>query len=64
MNATIYLHSSKEANWEIGQSLGLTGAALQMFKHALCEVKVDVEVDPKTGLATIVAVNDWLVVQP
>lgn len=65
MKATIYLHSSKEANLEIGQKLGLAGLGpdgsidepIHTFMFTCYEVKVDLEVDPATGEAEIVAVD-------
>ncbi len=58
MRADIYLHGSKESNYETGQELGLKGKALEYFCYACYEVKVTVEVNEKTGAATIVAVDD------
>jgi hypothetical protein len=56
MRATIYLHSSKESNYELGEKLGLSGDALRLFSFALCEVKVDVDVE-SDGNCRIVAVD-------
>jgi hypothetical protein len=64
VRANIYLHSSKQANWELGEKLGLTGEALMMFRHACAEVKATVEVDPATGVATIVGVDNWALCLP
>jgi hypothetical protein len=58
MTATIYLHGSKEENLEIGTELGLTGEALDMFKYAAYEVKLTLDVNVKTGEATITHVDD------
>lgn len=57
MTATIYVHKDKESNYDLGRKLGLTGEALEMFCYACLEVKLTVEVDPKTGLATITHVD-------
>lgn len=56
--AVVYLHANKEGMWELGEQLGLTGEALQMFRHACTEVKVELSVDETTGEATIVKVDD------
>lgn len=58
MTATVYVHSDKESNYDTGQRLGLTGEALDMFLFACCEVKLTLDVDPDTGLATITHVDD------
>lgn len=58
----MYLHSSKESNYELGKQIGLRGNALKYFVYALYEVMFDVEVDPETGAATIVAVDGMFVV--
>lgn len=57
MITTCYLHSDKETMWELGEKLGLKGEAVMMFRHALCEVKIEMDVDPTTGSATIVKVD-------
>jgi hypothetical protein len=49
MRVEIYLHSSKEQNLETGARLGLTGDALTFFKYLAYEVKLEYDVDPKTG---------------
>ena len=61
MVATIYLGSSKESNTEIGAELGLTGEALDQFAYAAYEVKLTLDVDMNTGLATITHVDDRVV---
>lgn len=43
--------------WEKGEEIGLSGDALQMFRHALDEVEMELEVNMTTGLARIVGVN-------
>lgn len=58
MKITVYLHSSKESNYETGKQAGLEGDALEYFMYACYEVKVDLDVDKKTGQAKIVAVDD------
>ena len=65
MRTNLYLHASKESNYEKGQELGLLGEPLELFTYACYEVKVTVEVNAATGAATIVAVDDKpLVVHP
>lgn len=55
---TTYLHSNKEDMYDIGQSLGLTGSALDQFMYALYEVEFDLEVDTVTGDYTIKNVKE------
>ena len=52
-----YLHSDKDTMYELGRKLGLTGEALSQFKYACCEVKVDIIVDTRDGLAHITQVE-------
>lgn len=54
----IFVHTSKESNFELGERLGLTGEALQNFKYACYEVKLSVDVDMETGDVEIVEVDD------
>lgn len=54
----IFVHTSKESNFELGERLGLTGEALENFKYACYEVKLSVLVDMETGDTEIVAVDD------
>lgn len=57
MNTTIYLHSNKEAMYNIAQELGLSEEASKNFKYACYEVAIELEVNRQTGEAKIVAVN-------
>ena len=57
MITTAYLHSSKDANYEKGQELGLSEKALKLFMFALYEVELEVDVNEETGEATILKVN-------
>jgi hypothetical protein len=57
LEADVYLHSSKETNYEQGRSMGLTGAALDNFMYACYEVRIGLEVDAETGDAVIVSVD-------
>lgn len=56
---TAYLHGSKEAMWDKGEAIGLSGEALGRFSFALYEVEVEVEleVNEETGEANIIRVN-------
>ena len=56
MKAKVYLHSSKESMWELGEKLGLKGEALGMFKYACCEVEVEIEVS-ESGEEKIIKVD-------
>lgn len=53
----VYIGADKEQMLDTGERLGLTVDAMAMFRHALNEVVVDLEVDMKTGLCEIVAVD-------
>ena len=55
----MYLHSSKEGNYEEGQDeFGLQGQALENFRCALYEVEFDVELDMESGETIIKKVNN------
>jgi hypothetical protein len=58
LTINIYAHSNKETNYDTGQRFGLEGEALEAFMYAGYEEKLTYEVDPKTGRATLVMVND------
>lgn len=57
MQTTIYVHSSKSNNADIGRSIGLAGEALENFCYACYDVALEVDVDEKTGKATIISVD-------
>ena len=57
---TLYAYCSKETNWSKGESLGLTGEALQLFVH-FEEVPLNVEVG-EDGAVTILACDGRAVV--
>ena len=57
MRTTVYLHSSKESMYEKGVSLGIQGDALDMFKYALSEVVVEIEVNEATGIVEIFGIK-------
>lgn len=56
MKATIYVGSDKDSMWEKGEELGLSGDALRMFRHAACEVRLELDVSDD-GSAKIIAVD-------
>lgn len=64
MIATIYLHSDKDSNADLAIKLGLNDEAARMFIYACHEVKVDLDVNPETGEAKIVRVDDREVADP
>lgn len=57
VTTTIYLHSSKDSNYNKGRTLGLTGKALDMFLFAGYEVALELKVDTETGAAEIMKVD-------
>jgi hypothetical protein len=57
MTIRAYVHADKGKMWELGEKHGLTGDALLMFRHALTELVITLEVIPETGVASIVAVD-------
>ena len=44
--------------YEAGEKAGLTHDVLEYFKYACYEVKVELDVDDKTGSAKIIKVED------
>jgi hypothetical protein len=58
-----YLHSSRDAMWELGEKLGLKDDVLRYFSYSCCEVKVELGVNLETGESKIVAVDDRPVVE-
>lgn len=57
IRTTVYVHGSDETMWDLGEKLGLKGEVLSMFSHAADEFKLGLEVDEKTGLATVVSID-------
>jgi hypothetical protein len=57
MKATIYLQSDRISNYNLGQKIGLTREALEMFSFACYEVEIVVEVNVETGECVIVSVD-------
>jgi hypothetical protein len=51
---TIYLHSDKESNWELGEELGLSNDAISdEFRSCCYEIEIEVEVhEDGTSFAT------------
>lgn len=41
----VHLSADRERMYEIGERLGLSGEALSLFRHALCEVVVIIDVN-------------------
>jgi len=58
ITANVYVHSSKESNYDLGETLGLTGEALENFMYTAHEVKLTYEVNPESGATRFIAVND------
>ena len=58
MKAIAYVHGSKESMYDLGLELGLESEALITFRYCCMELKVELDVDVKTGQAKIVAVDD------
>ena len=57
----VYLHASESRGYEIAQYLNLTGDAFNMCCHLGTEERITYEVDTKTGVGEVVAVNGRLV---
>jgi hypothetical protein len=55
--AKIYLHASKESNYDTGKKLRLSKQALEQFRYACHEVEIELEVDRKTGESKIIGVD-------
>ena len=53
----MYLHGSKDSNYDKAEELGLSEEAQKNFAYALYEVTFDVEVDTETGDTKILKVN-------
>lgn len=54
---TMYIHGSKESNYDEADELDLTGNAREKFIYSLSEVALDVEINTTTGEVMIMAVN-------
>lgn len=42
---TAHVYGSKETMWQLGEDIGLRGDALDLFRHALCEVQCTISVN-------------------
>jgi hypothetical protein len=60
---TYYLHSEKETNWDIAESLGLGQAASENFSYACYEVELDIEVS-QDGRAVVTHFNGIELTKP
>jgi len=54
----MYLHWSKEENYETGEELWMSEEALQKFAYALYEVEFEVEIDIETWEYEIISTNE------
>lgn len=54
----IYVHSSKETSYNAALQAGLTGDALDAAAYLAYEHKLSFDVDAKTGMGELVAVDD------
>lgn len=57
MITKMYLHRSKEVNYDLGEELELSDEAMKNFKYALSEVEIEVDVNEETGETTILKVD-------
>ena len=57
VRAHVTLTADKYVMFTIGEKLGLTGAALENFKWACCDVHLALSVERLTGVTTIIAVD-------
>lgn len=53
----MYVHGDKESAWAKGEELGLTGEALSLFRHALMEITVEIDVS-EDGTYTIISFKE------
>ena len=53
----IFVHASRETNYDKGVDLGLTGYALYNFTFTGYEHALDFEVDMETGHSTLVGID-------
>ena len=63
MITTMYLHNDKESNYDKGEELGLSEKAMELFKYALYEVSLEIEIDELTGRYEILKVDGKDLVQ-
>ena len=53
-NTEIYVHADGDSVWQIGKKLKIKGEALSQFGSALCEIRVTIEVETRTGKYKII----------
>lgn len=53
-----YIHSSKDSMCELGGEIGMADDAFGMFRHALAELKVVMNVNTKTGHYKILEISE------
>ena len=58
MKTTVYVHADSDMMAQLGEGLGLNENARGQFRHALGEIKVDLDVNEETGVGTILRVDD------
>jgi hypothetical protein len=64
LTTDVYLHGSKESNWETADELGLPEKARSVFAYSCYEVTVTVNIDRKTGKAVATHLNKVPLVRP
>lgn len=57
VNHRLYAHGSKPSNYDLGDVLGITGEAANVFAYSLYEVAFDCIVDTETGEIEIVSID-------
>jgi hypothetical protein len=57
MRTTIYVHACRDSMWDVGDKIGLKGDAARTFSYFASELALGIEVDKKTGKATIINVD-------
>lgn len=59
IQTTIWLHSERDSNRELGEQIGLQDeAALRNFERACYEIGLTVEVNPDTGETWLIGIED------
>jgi hypothetical protein len=53
----LYVHGSKEAGYDKGEELGLTGDALRTFSYWGTEITFEADVNMETGEVTLLSVD-------
>ena len=54
----LYVHGSKESNYDAGEQLGLSGEALDLFMYTACEVELIYEVQ-EDGSSKLLGCNRY-----